>query len=207
MFIFSKNSRKNSKTLKLPLRNRVFNHYKNDNMANTSIADVLAKAQFKPKKSMQRSSQASTDDGSSPTPRNGSTPTFDCDGGLHLSDSESDDDERVENIKRQLQEKKQIEDKSKSLQLMFDINKASGNQMDFSKVQNNLKQIEDAKKLLIDYSNRKVEKDSQNEIEFNIDELLAMGETADAPQATSSKSGTQSSKSKSKKKRKCRHGV
>lgn len=158
------------------MRNQVFNKFKSNSMASTGIADVLARAQYQPKKSMQRNSQTSTDE-SSPTVEK--PPVFDCSGGLNLSDSEETDDERVEKVVRQLSEVKQAEDKAKTKKMLADINKASGQQMDFAKVHDNLKQIEDAKKVLMDYNNRPAVKSTHHEIEFNIEELLMMGETSE----------------------------
>lgn len=170
-------------------------------MANTSIADVLAKAQFKPKKVLQRSSQTSTDESSpSAIAEKQVAPVFDCNGGLNLSDSDDSDDERVGNIERELVEAKQLETKNKSKKMLSDINKASGNQMDFAKVHDNLKQIEDAKKALMDYTNRPTVQAAQHELVFNIEELLMMGETSEknlpGPSNKSKSKDSQSSQSK-----------
>lgn len=162
------------------LRGSTGNKFKrpHENRAGSSnLLEILQRAQYQKKKSILDDSKSDTRE---------KTPDFDCSGGLRLSgSSDSEDDGPSTSAHVNGHEKKQ------GSALIDSINKASGStMMDLGAIHNNLQQMEAAKAKLMNYEKKKNLSGSHKE-NFNISDLLAMGEGAAAPPSTSHKKSSQ----------------
>lgn len=161
------------------LRGTTGNKFKR-NQANrsTNLQDILQRAQYQKPKSIFDDTQNGTKE---------KTPEFDCSGGLRLSGESSgseDDDGPSTSSKVPIGKKKTTADV---------ISKTGITMLDLKAINDNFQQMENAKAKLLDYESSK--KSSGSQMEFNIADLLAMGE-ASAVEPSSSTSQKKSSQKK-----------
>lgn len=195
-------------------RNELYNKYKkgkdntNETTTSKSLGKILNDSQFKEKKKIPKdqpedpdseSSESSGDDhlidpnelnlnlpffqNTEPVPEEiRETPVFECNIGVSLTQSSGEESEEEEFEEIENTTEKVDGEEKKTSALVAKINQASASSVDFQKLNNFSNELEKAKTDLKNFKSSKMEDN-----DFNISQLLTMGETAktSVPKGTS----------------------
>lgn len=186
-FRSSWNSRKNGRKSNVAtLRREVFNKFKSSSQRSNSsqkLQDILKKAQFSKQSIFDNSDDSDAGENEKP-------PNFDCSGGLHLSDSNDSDEEHAAKPKKAVLalQKKNAEHTQSN-----DTGDEQG-PSDLKAVHDNLQKMREIAEKLAGTSSKRVSSESQKE-NFNVADILAMGEAGTSKSKAKHKASQQDSDS------------